>query len=398
MNVPRGYRIRLEGPGSLGDFTSSLRSASLRVFARRYGTALADEVAKRVDLNRAGVEAREPEASPLRESVEQMRAVFAGGGRTAAALGVDLRLRFHLVGAEALIRVEEAHPDFVAEMEALPGLLDASLPSGIAPEGVPAAEWEERRALWEAALSGPPLASGLAFRLVEGDLPSLRYAALRRHFPQHDLRCRRTARALLFHKRTGEAVPRDAAQARDFRRYLETGKGQALLEQEVRSLSRLLPDPIDQPSVLRYAPAAAAPKPALVPSLPTPPCAPAPIDHADVIESGDGRIFVAVMDAGLATDERIHIQVVERHVAFVQNGIHFGGIPDVPHKAVDLLRESREAIVVELSREPGRREIKARHVALVRDDGRPDVYTAAMANFRNAAERNRRVQSAQWME
>lgn len=397
MNVPRGYRIRLEEPGSLGDFVSSLRSASLRVFARRYGVALADEVARRIDLSRAGVDVREADASPLRESVEQMRSVFAGGGRAAAGLGLDLRLRFHLVGAEALVRVEDGHADFLAEVEGLPGVLDASFPANGPPEGLPAAEWEERRGLWEAALSGPPLASGLGFRLVEGGLPSLRYAALRRHFPQHDVRCRRTARALLFLRRTGEQVPRDAAQARDFRRYLDTAKGQAALDQEVRHLARVLPNPVDQASVLRYG-QVPEPRTAPVAEPAPPPCQPSPIDHADVIESGDGRIFVAVMDAGLATDERIHIQVVERHVAFVQNGIHFGGIPDVPHKAVDLLRESREAIVVELSRVPGRREIKARHVALVRDDGRPDVYTAAMANFRNAAERNRRVQSAQWME
>ncbi len=117
-----------------------------------------------------------------------------------------------------------------------------------------------------------------------------------------------------------------------------------------------------------------------------------------MIESGDGRIFVAVMDAGLASDERVHIQVVERHIAFVQNGVHYGGIPDCPLAAVDLLRDNREAVVVELRRGAGRREIKARHVALVRDDGRLDTYSAAMASFRNAAERSRRIKQTQWAE
>ena len=396
MSVARGYRVALEGPSGMSEFLSGVRSSSLRVFGRRYGALLADEVARRVDLHRAGVEVRDPGASPVREAVEHARGLFAAGGRRAEAAGLDLRLRLFPLERDLLVRVDEAHEDYLAEISALPGVRDGSLPASGPAGGATTAEWTELEAMWALATAGPPLGVGLSYRLVEHTLPSLRFQALRRHFPLREVRVRRTARAALFARKAGVPVPADAAQARDFRRYLETATGKGLLEQEERRVARLVPEAFDKDDVASYArqppPDAAARAPRVAPA-PAPGESPRPIDHADVIESGDGRVFVAVMDAGLAEDERVHIQVVERHLSFIQNGVHYGGVSDCPLDAVDLLRESREAIIVEMRRGAGRQEIKARHVALVRDDGREDIYAAGMAGFRRAAERNRLVRA-----
>ncbi len=278
MTVLRGYRSGLSEPRDLADFLASLRGSSLRVFGRRYGVLLADEVARRIDLHRAGVEPREPDASPLRESVEQMRASYPSGGKAASEAGLDLRLRLFPLESDLLVRVEAAHADYLEGLAAMEGVSDASLPATGRPDDVPAEAYAAREALWERALAGPPLGLGLTFSLVDEALPSLRLPALRRHFPMHEARVRRTARASLFHRRTGLAVPEDATQAREYRRFLDTGKGRALLEDEVRRLGRVLPPSLDRDEVSRYAAKAAqaAARAAPAPAAPMPDESPVP--------------------------------------------------------------------------------------------------------------------------
>ena len=397
MVVSRGYRIVLDGAGSLGDLVSSLRSGSMRTFSRRYGIVLADELARRIDMNRAGLAGAEAGASPIRESLEVVRAAFDAPGRRTGALSLDLKVRIHLVEGSALLEVEDGHDDYLRVVADLPGVKGFSLPTSGRGE-VPAREWAERERLWELAKSGPPLGSGLVFRMVEGQLPSLRFAAVKRHFPSFESRVRRTARAAVYRAQFGGVAPADQEAVKEFRRHLETAAGKVAFERESRRLGRILPRSIEKEDATSFGKVAKGGEPRVATVSAKEQETPAQIDHADVLESADGRIFVAVMDAGLAPDERLHIQVVDRHLAFVQGGVHYGSVSNAPHAAVDLLRESREAIVVELRRGSGRKEIKARHVALVRDDGRPDVLAAAMANFRNAAERTRRKAASGWLK
>jgi hypothetical protein len=91
------------------------------------------------------------------------------------------------------------------------------------------------------------------------------------------------------------------------------------------------------------------------------------IDHADVVVSGDGRTFVAVPNVGLDPEARVFVQVSEKDVSISQGGVQFGTVTNVPRAAVDHLRMCDTVTLVEVEHADGRRLLRARHVAIVKD-------------------------------
>jgi hypothetical protein len=379
MATRDGFSIALDGPAALSEFMGLLRRDAMRVFARLYGAVLADEVARRVDGHRSGLAPGGEAASPLRDALTHLRQAHAKAGAGSPLRALDLRLRLLPVRAGFVVAFEEGHPDYRSSLLGMHGMSDLCMADARPPE-VPEEEWGARSSAWEEALGGPPMGRGLVFRLVEDGLPSVRYAALVRSFPGHEARCLRTAQAIAIARGASGDGARDA------------------IDREVRRLVRVLPRELSEEDIRAY-PQPRQPqrrRPAEPPRAAED--GPRLIDHADILESSDGRIFVAVNDAGLDPDERVHIQVVDRYVSFVQGTTHFGGVPDAPYAAVEMLRRSREVFVVELRRVDGRREVKARHEALVRDDSLPDLFKLGMSGFRNSAARARRRANVQWME
>lgn len=395
MANARAFRYELTDGVALGELVAGLRASFIRVFTGRYGLAVADELAWRIDLHCAGLRRRDPTASPLKDATAHVRDMAAG----ANDLDLAPRLRIHLVEGNALIVLESGGSQYLEILASFPGVIDDGIYPGAAPEGMTTGQSARREALWS-AVPVSPLGKGLAFELVEGGLPAMRYATVRRYLPAFEVRCRRTARAMLHHARCGDLSAVDGASAREFRRYLASAKGKDDLAKAVRLMTATLPRSLDVNGVPVY------PEPARKPKRQAPVAqarpavveAPSSIDHADVIEASDGRIFVAVLYAGLSREDRLHIQVTERQMAFVQNGINFGGVLDAPQAAIDLLRRTNEAIVVEIRKTEGRREVKARHVAVIRDDTLNSALDAAMTGFRNFAARSRTKAQTQWME
>ena len=393
MNSARAFRYELSDPSSLGELVAGVRAALLGVFTRRYGQAVGDELAWRIDLHCAGVRQGSAGGNPFKESLSHIRDLAAGGN----SLDLFPAIRFHLVGSEALLSVESGGQDYIDALSGYPGLVDDGTYPGTPPDGMTPAQAARREASW-AAIQSSPLGKGLLFSLVEGSLPAMRFASARRYLPAFEARCRRTARALILKQKTGAPFPSDGPAARDFKRHLATARGKDELDRQVARLARLLPRAFDQDSAQSYPTPRPIAKATRQPAAPRVPMdAPRSIDHADVLESSDGRIFVAVLYAGLSNEDRLHIQVTERQMAFVQNGISFGGVVDVPQSAIDLLRRSSEAIVVEVRKGGAEREVKARHVAVVRDDSLNGALDTAMMGLRNFAARTRAKQAA-WME
>lgn len=374
MQSRDGFSIEIAGPAGFAEFLGVLRRDAMRVFARLYGAVLADQVARRVDGHRSGLLPGAPGASPLRDALDEVRRQHAGAAEGSPLQALDLRLRLLPVAAGFVLAYENGHPAYREALLAIEGMRDIGIPHGEDPGAV-----DPRAAAWEEALSGPPMGRGLVFRLVETALPSVRHGALRRSFPSHEARCLRTAQSIVLERGANGDGAREA------------------IDREVRRLVRLLPREISEQDAAAYP---TARKPAPRPAVPEARLlsGPALIDHADVMESADGRVFVAVNEAGLDPDERVHVQIVDRYVSFVQGTMHFGGVPDVPYAAVELLRRTREVFVVEVRRSGGRREVKARHEALVRDDSLPDLFKTGMSTFRNSALRARRRANVQWME
>ena len=384
----RAFRYELTEGGALGELVAGLRASFVRIFTGRYGNAVADELAWRVDLHCAGIRRSRLDASPLRDATAHVRDL-AGGDND---LDLRPRLRFHLIEDAALILLEGGGPDYLAVLTSFPGLIDDGTHPGAAPEDMTLAQAKRRDALWS-AVPASPLGKGLSFDLVEGTLPAMRYASVKRYLPGYEVRCRRTARAALHAARAGDDV-------REFKRYLASAKGRDDLERAVRRMAAILPRSLDVGGSPVYPAPVEAPRKAApaIRKVETARDIPISIDHADVIEAADGRIFVAVLYAGLSREDRLHIQVTERQMAFVQNGISFGGVLDAPQAAIDLLRRTNEAIVVEVRKGQGRREVKGRHVAVIRDDTLDSALDAAMTGFRNFSARDRAKAQTQWME
>jgi hypothetical protein len=91
------------------------------------------------------------------------------------------------------------------------------------------------------------------------------------------------------------------------------------------------------------------------------------IDHADIVKSSDGRIFVAVPFVGLDTEDRVFLQVADNEIVVTQNAKQFGHVGNVSRSAVDLLRECKTVTMVEVEIANGKRLLRAKHVAIVKD-------------------------------
>jgi hypothetical protein len=91
------------------------------------------------------------------------------------------------------------------------------------------------------------------------------------------------------------------------------------------------------------------------------------IDHADVVLGNDGRTFVAVPHVGMAAETRVFIQLSGNNVSIAQAGILYGSVTNVPRAAIDHLRMCDTVTLVEIEQSNGRRLLRAKHVAIVKD-------------------------------
>lgn len=400
-----GYRIAAQGVGDLAGFFAGFRADALRVLVRRYGATVAEEAVRAIDLHRAGVSPREPKDNPLREAVDRVRTAFAAGDRR---LDFDCRLALHLLEDAVLLSWEEGADDYRNLLECRPDVTPCPWSEGEPPEGVAAEEWSERERLWALAFPTPRLGSALAFRLVDGQLPLPRWDTVRRRAPAFATRVANTAKARLHQGLHGTPRPTDRDAAAAFRRWLATEKGGEALREASSAVSSLLTREFERQDLVEFGALpkprqiqrrdAAPPRPARVP-FKAPPDMPQPIDHADILEGSDGRIFVAVLETGFTEQDRVFLQVAERQISFVQGGRQFGHVDDAPAAAVDLLKAGGEAIVVEIRIGEDRREIKSRHVALVRDVSIGKDYGGTMDRWRaTLVGGNRRREEKLWLE
>jgi hypothetical protein len=95
--------------------------------------------------------------------------------------------------------------------------------------------------------------------------------------------------------------------------------------------------------------------------------APTFVDHADFVRTFDNKLFVAIMDAGISPKDRVILHLSDREISFLQGGRTFGTVIDIPSRVNDLLKSRKTVNVVEMRRGAGRNEVKARHVAMIRD-------------------------------
>lgn len=193
---------------------------------------------------------------------------------------------------------------------------------------------------------------------------------------------RRTAKALAWKDRAGTSAPSSAADAADFRAWLATPAGVRSYDRARRFAGSALPGTLGQRELTAYgSPMSHERRASSVDA------GARPIDHADVYETVNGSIYVVVWDCGLSTHDRVVVQVSDVQVDFVQAGRHFGSVFDAPRAAIDILASTGDVTLVEMRKNGDRVEVKAKHVAIVRNTSMSDAFAGAMTHWRHAASR-----------
>jgi len=354
MAVVDGYRLRVKTLEDLSRVVSSFRAESLRIFGRHYGRFVAAEVAKTIDLYTLG-KTEKKAGSPLAAANEVCRASF----RQQPKAEFDCEIEIYFVEGVILARVLKAHDDYRRAWVARPEVIKWSWSSGARPKNISEKSWKTRELCWRSALSGPPgIATGLRFKLVEGHPPAMTWSGIRRYLPGLE---QRIQLVLPFVDGGGSQNPEDLSATK-------------------RRVALALPREITREMVLSYPALASTRSAELRKSEPSP--ARSTIDHADVVQSSDGRVFVAVPYVGLDVESRVFLQVADNHIAITQNATQYGFVADVPRAAVDLLRECKSVTIVEVEFRNGRRLLRAKHVSIVQDISLTENVSRSLGRWR----------------
>lgn len=360
-----GYRLRVRDIRDLSQVMEGFRADALRILARSYGRLVAHEAVRLADLHAIGIpDPSSTTAGPLADANEAMRKAYleaAGNGE----FDLNCEVVIYLVGDAVLARFLSGNASYRKAWEARREVVRWGWSRSVErPKGLSEHNWKIREICWRNALAKSGLGSGLRFILLEGAPPELGWGGVRRYLPTIDERIRALASAV-----QPGASPREAS--RDA--MLAIG----------RDLAGRLPHEITREMLASYS-ACRRPQRRFKRMQEPQEERKAQIDHADVVQSSDGRVFIAVPFVGLSTDDRVFIHVGDNHVAVVQNATQYGHVGNVPRAAVDLLRTCNTVFLVEVERRDGRRLLRARHIAIVRDISLQESVFRSLGRWRMA--------------
>jgi len=366
MSSADGYRLKVKEVRDLSQVMTGFRSDALRLLARSYGRVVAGEAVRRLDLHVLGKPDPTSGDNPLADANEAVRRFYEQDPGAMASLNCEIVL--HLVGDAVLALFVSGNDEYRKAWDTRRDVFRWGWAEDVErPKGLSERNWKVREICWRNALAKPGLGSGLRFSLIDGELPQIGWGGVRRHLPTMDDRVRSILPAVM--ASTGKSV---------------TGVTPDALADIRRKLALRLPREITRELLASYpasgkAPKRAAPRPSQVAEASA---RTAQVDHADVVQSSDGRVFVAVPYVGLDTEDRVFVQVADSHVAITQNATQFGYVANVPRMATDLLRECKSVTLVEVERKDGRRLLRAKHVAIVKDISLVDNVSRTLGRWR----------------
>jgi hypothetical protein len=354
---------------AVGAVREQVRNAGIGLLA----SAAADAAARLLDLHHAGIVERAAERSPLADAMTDLqgrRASERARNRYDATLDVAVNLT---PVADRILIVPACMPASLAlDFDRREDLLPATWWQGERPKDVAEREWRARGRIWAAYDALPRFGRDLVLDLFGDRLPNPSAKTVAKRMPSLAVRAERTALAKLSVERFGRPEP-PGAKGAALAEWLSTPEGRARFQDAKRDYAALLRERLGEAALGRYGERRSKRAPRQT--------GPVPIDHADIMQTHDGRTFMAVMDAGLAPAARVHIQVGDNFITVVQNGVVKGQIDRIPAPTMDILRGFRDLILVELRWEGDRRVPKAQHRALVQDIGAKGVLESSMARW-----------------
>lgn len=353
MTAADGYRLKVKEVRDLSVVMDGFRTDALRLLARSYGRLVAADSVRRLDLHVLGRPDPTSAESPIADANLAVRKAYASAADGDADLDLNCEVLLHLVGDAVLARFVSGNSEYRKAWESRREVHRWGWSEGEErPKGISERNWKIREICWRNAHSKPGLGSGLRFVLIEDGLPQIGWGGIRRYLPTMDERVKAVAPAILAAKgrNASEMTPESLTE---FRRRLALSLPRELTKDHLASYPSAQSQRTAQRNRQQKNDDA--------------PVKSAQIDHADVVQSSDGRVFVAVPYVGLDPEDRVFVQVADNHIAITQNATQWGYVSGVARIATDLLRECKSVILVEVERKDGRRLLRAKHVAIVKD-------------------------------
>ncbi|MTH95981.1 hypothetical protein [Roseibium sp. RKSG952] len=351
MKPADGYRLNIRRIQDFTRVTQGFRTDAMRLLARRYGREVAAQAVLMYDLSRIGI-GEDHGSEVIRKACEVVKRKYPDGRGGVPHADLNCIVNYFLLDDAVLAIFRHGAGAYRKAFEARREVARwAWSADGKRPQGISRKSWQERELTWKEALKQPGLAPGLSFRLIETTLPSIGWANIRRYIPSAEDR----VKAILFAGNGYEAELRAAMMN--------------VVTRKLTKETLLGTEPPDSVTTRRQSPVKPVPKKTAAAKkepLGDPEKA-AQIDHADVIKSSDGRIFLAVPYVGLSEEDRIYIKITDGVLSVDQNAVSFGTVSRIPRVALDLVSGAKTVTIVEVARSGGKRLLRAKHVAMVRD-------------------------------
>jgi hypothetical protein len=357
MNTKRGYRLKLESLKDLSSFMEDFRGAATKVLARKWTTDVAARAAEACDF--AGLGLTAPTGDVIRAACNELNLKLASSDMAKHAY--NCAIDFYFVESAVLAIFNHGDKDYQEVwrrkrvVEHWGWARDVERPGTISEK-----QWQLRERVWTALSKRPRFGLTLNFQLLSTPLPVVTPRQVVPLLPTYEAR-------------VGSAVAALLAQEGKKLKSVSDHELQKLKEHVTRRLvTELTPDHLLGTVPVAPPPQASAQKLkspiAELRASPKPQSKKADsIDHADIVLSSDGRTFIAVPNVGLADNSRVFIHVGTKDVVFIQDGVNFGTVTEVPEAAREHLKFCKEAVLVEVEKSGEGRLLRARYVAIVTD-------------------------------
>jgi hypothetical protein len=381
MDFERGYRLRVSGLGELTKLLGAYRTHALRIMASTYAEQIARTAVTSLDATSVGlVQHKGDLLSQARESVAAAHDRVIDG---TYAKNLNCAIRFHFIGPAILAEMTHGSDRFRRPWEARREVVKWGWSEGKPkPSGIGEQAWADRGRLWSEAKNTSAAGFGVfRFSLLEDRLPKLGWNAIGRCIPDFEWRVQQCIRRLAV---AGGLDPASLSE-RDRKRLDERARN--TIRHDVHESSFTTSTILARPRAKILAPAVAAEtaRPSEVSKTPIPSRKEqmaSIIDHADIVVASDGRAFMAVPYVGFRPEDRVFIQVGSKDISFMQNGIQYGTVANIPAASRDYLRGLTSITIVEIVETDGKRLLRAKHTAMVSDISLGEGLRRPLQTFR----------------
>lgn len=361
MNSKRGYRLRLGTLKEVSSFIDDFRTGATKILARKWTADVAARAAEACDFASLGITPGSRDF--IRAACEELNAKLATVDLARHAYNCSLD--FYFVDTAILVVFVHGDKDFQEAWRKKRVVEHWGWGKDVPrPAAIPEKQWLFREQVWTALARRPRFASALNFQLLVAPLPLVTPKQVIPYLPSHSVRIDNAVAALLAQegKKLKDVSQHEIDKLKDHvnRRLVpvltaEHLLGTAPMEPVPGVMAHKLANPIVEKSDLR-----ARKRSEDVGKS-------ASIDHADIILASDGRTFIAVPNVGLADKSRVFVHVGTKDVVFIQDGINYGTVTNVPEAAKEHLKFCKEAVLVEVDKNGDGRLLRARYVAIVTD-------------------------------